>query len=133
VEERSVPLTGDNGATDDDLAAAVLFALLWEGLADVLGTAATAALVRRAARGAMLRYPELVALVVVRENLEYRYTVPSAWNQPSSSAPAALRELASELRPLLIELTGSVVVRHLARIPELRARGILFLTQEEQP
>ena len=127
VKENNRP-NGD--AAGADLSAAALFALLWEGLADVLGTAATAALVRRATRTAMGRCPELAALVIAREKLEYRYTVPSAWNDGCGPPPAALRELAHELRPLLIELTGSVVVRHLARIPQLRAHGILFLKEE---
>ena len=114
---------GDAAVTE--LSAAALFALLWDALADVLGTAATATLVRRAARGAAARCPELGALVIARHELDYVYTVPSAWNEPRGSLPAGLRELADELRPLLGELTGSVVVRHLARIPELRPLGLL--------
>ncbi len=124
---------GSDGASSADVSAAALFALLWDALADVLGTAATAALVRRAARAARARCPELDALVIVREGLEYRFTVPAAWNGRNGSSAAALRELAGELRPLLIAMTGSVVVRHLERIPELRAHGILFAVQEDPP
>jgi hypothetical protein len=116
-----------------DLSGANLFALLWDGLADVLGTAATAALTRRAASVAASRCPELAAFVVVRETLDYSYTRPAAWNEPGGSTPVALRELARELRTLLIEMTGTVVVRHLARIPELRQRGVVFLAEEEDP
>jgi len=132
----SVRAPGNGGstgrATGVALSPAALFALIWDGLADVLGTAATAAIVRRAAQRAMGRCPELVALVVVREDLEYRYTLPSAWNDETRSTPDALRELVGELRVLLVEMTGSVVVRHLARIPELRERGILFVADEEE-
>src|SRR5689334_877824 len=128
---RSERLRGDNGAAGVALSGAALFALLWDGLADVIGTAATAALLRRAVKGATGRCPELVELVIVRENLEYRYAVPSAWNDRGGATPVALRELAHELRPLLVELTGFVVVRHLARIPQLRERGIEFLAKEE--
>jgi hypothetical protein len=34
--------------------------------------------------------------------------------------PPALRELVAELRPLLVELTGPVVLRHLEQVRELR-------------
>jgi hypothetical protein len=121
------------------LSAAALFTLLWDGLADVLGTAATAVLVRRAARRAAPRSPELADLAISRENLEYRFTLPRAWTDRANAAAAAatadahaLRELVGELQPLLVELTGPVVVRRLAQIPELRERGIVP-TDEGQP
>ena len=41
-------------------------------------------------------------------------------NLSDAGAPA-LTALLDELRPLLIELTGQVALRSLARIPELRA------------
>jgi hypothetical protein len=129
----SEPRRGDGAG----LSAAALFTLLWEGLADVLGTAATAVLVRRAARRAAPRSPELAELAISRENLEYRFTLPRAWTERADAATAAaaadahaLRELVGELRPLLVELTGPVVVRRLAQIPELRERGIIPSDQE---
>lgn len=99
----------------DPTASAALFAVLWDTLADILGTSATAALLRRAARGAVGRCPELAALRITREELEYRYAVPA------TVTCEALRELVVELRPLLIEMTGLVVVGQLDRVPELRA------------
>jgi hypothetical protein len=114
-----------------ELSGAGLFTLLWESLADVLGTAATATLLRRAARRATPRSPELAELAITRDNLDYRYTVPSAWKEREDGTLLALRELVGELRPLLVEMTGQVVVRHLEKIPELRERGILS-PQEEQ-
>jgi hypothetical protein len=111
---------------------AALFTLIWDALADVLGTAATATLLRRAARRAAPRCAELTELAVVREKLEYRYTLPSAWADGAGGTPLALRELVAELRPLLVELTGPVVVRRLERIPELWERGVIS-PQEEQP
>jgi hypothetical protein len=108
-----------------ELSGAGLFTLLWESLADILGTAATAALLRRAARRAVPRSPELAELAIARDNLEYRYTLPPAWNDREEGTLRALRVLVDELRPLLVEMTGQVVVRHLERIPELRERGIL--------
>jgi nucleotide-binding universal stress UspA family protein len=120
------------------LSSAALFALLWDALADLLGTAAAATLLRRAARRAGSRDPELATIAIVRENLEYRYTLPPAWNdwtkrlssETAHDTQAALQHLVAELLPLLVELTGPIVVRHLAQIPELR--GIIPV-QEEGP
>jgi hypothetical protein len=114
------------------LSAADLFTILWEALADVLGTAAAATLLRRAAQRAAPLWAELAALSIRREALEYRYAVPPAWKDPALDPPQALCELARELWVLLAELTGSVVVNRLAQIPELRDRGIVP-KREEQP
>ena len=103
-----------------------IFGTLWRELADVLGTAAAASLVRRAAQRVVPRWPELAALSITRENLEYRYVVPSAWNDPSQKPTQALRELTRELWALLVELTGTVVIGRFEQIPELRARGLLW-------
>ena len=100
------------------------FALLWTGLADILGTAAAATLLRRAAQCALPRAPELAALCITRQSLEYRYTLPSSWTSPVSGPCEALSALARELWPLLVDLTGPVVIQHLAQIPELRALGV---------
>ena len=56
----------------------------------------------------------------MREDLEYRYTVPASWSEPVADPPHALCELTRELCTLLRDLTGSVVVNRLAQIPELR-------------
>ena len=129
-----VPCGGypSGGGAGADLSAGALFTVLWESLADILGTAAAATLVRRAVQRAVSRWPELAALSITRESLEYRYTVPSAWEALAMDPPQALCELARELWTLLIDLTGSVVVNRLARIPELRDRGIVP-EREEQP
>ncbi len=102
-----------------------LFTLLWEALADILGTAAAATLLRRAAQRAAPRWPELLALAITRESNEYRYTVPAAWRDPGLDPPSALHGLTRELWALLVDLTGPVVVDRLAQIPELRARGLI--------
>jgi hypothetical protein len=115
-----------------ELSMAALFTLVWDALADLLGTAATATLVRRAARRAAVRSPELADLAIERDNLDYHYTVPTAWQDEGGRTPLALRELMRELLPLLVELTGPVVVRHLAQIPELRAREIISPPEREE-
>ena len=106
-----------------------MFTILWGALADVLGTAATATVLRRAARRATPRCPELAELAIERETLEYGYTLPPAWKEPRGSMPPALRELVTELRPILVELTGQIVVRHLEQSPELRE---LLAAQERE-
>lgn len=113
---------GDPGVGPSSVA---LFALLWEALADLLGTAATAALLRRAVRRAAPRCPELGEIAIVRENLDYRYALPPSWNDRGTGREKALRSLVGELLPLLEELTGTLVIAHLAKIPELRERGII--------
>ena len=117
----------------ETLSAAELFELLWESLADVLGTAASATLLRRAIKQAVSRTPSWSeSIIVTRRGLEYEYRLPETWTQAcSEEALGALRLLAAELRVLLVELTGPVVVRRLARLQPLRERGIDF--SEEVP
>jgi hypothetical protein len=104
---------------------AELFAILWLALADMLGTAAAATLLRRAAQRAIGPSPELLALEIARANLEYEYKIPDAWHEPASEPPQALCNLVSELWVLLVELTGTVVVARLRQVPKLRAHGLL--------
>ena len=112
---------GDGRSSDPAgrFSAAARFTVLWESLADVLGTATAATLLKRAARRAATRSPELARLVIQRDGLVYGYTLPPAWTLKSEGTPA-LRELVTELRPILIELTGQVVIRHLDQFLELR-------------
>lgn len=114
-----------------ELSSADLFGLLWRGLSDIVGTAAAATLLRRSAQRALPRWPELAALCIVREQLEYRYSLPANWEQPVTQQFGALSEVARELWPLLVDLTGAVVIQRLAQIPGLRGRGIL--PPEEAP
>jgi hypothetical protein len=98
--------------------------ILWEELSDILGSSATAAVIRRAAGRAAQRAPELKDLQIVREHFTYRYSVPASWNSDSASAKAAFRELTHELRPLLLELTGGVVLHRLREISALRCTAL---------
>lgn len=120
----------DAASSGSNASSADLFALIWSGLADILGTAAAATLLRRAAQCALPRAPELVLLRITRQGLEYRYTLPSSWTSPVSDSSGALSALARELWPLLVDLTGSVVVQRLAQLPELRVLGV---TPREEP
>jgi hypothetical protein len=121
VEDVSVAIS-----TRGEQTAAALFALLWNVLSDSLGTAATATLLRRAMLGVTTRAPELAELRIERAGLEYRYCTPASWNQPSDEALALLKEVITELAPLLRELTGTVMLRRLDRHPDFRAGGITF-------
>jgi hypothetical protein len=112
---------------EDASSAAELFALLWETLADVLGTAATATLLRRAIKQAASQTSWSEPVVVTRNGVDYEYRLPETWKQPGNEkAVAALRVVAAELRVLLVELTGPVVVRQLARLAAFREQGIDF-------
>ena len=123
---------GPGGLTaGGELSIAALFTLLWNALADLLGPAATATLVKRAAKRAAARSPELAGLIIQRHLLVYSFTCPSGWSGPSTGTPPVLRDLIDELRPLLVEMTGQLVIQRLEQIFELRARGF-FAPQEER-
>ncbi len=106
--------------------AAQLFDLLWNNLADLMGTAAVATLVRRALGPASKKSPDLSALSVLKEELEYKYRLPDSWQSRCDGENGrALHELLVELGPLLVQLTGPVAVRRLERITPLRDCNIL--------
>ncbi len=106
--------------------AEALFRVLWDALVSLLGTTATATLLRRAVRRAAPRIPGLAEVRIRQEGLEYTYALPASWRDPADAAAlTALRHLvAEELEPLLRELTGGVVRRHLSRIAALAALGL---------
>jgi hypothetical protein len=130
VNVSDTPAVEANG--DGDLDTAGLFAIVWDAIADVLGTAATAAIVRRAAGRVARESPELVDVVIRREKLEYRYILPHAWSRPARATtaeertPSAFDALVTEIGRLLVELTGTVFISRLEEIPELRARGLVW-------
>jgi hypothetical protein len=119
---------GGNGRTG--ASAAELFDLLWETLADVLGTAATATLVRRSIKQAAGRTVGCEPLTVMRNGPEYTYRLPESWKKTGNDeAVDALRIVAAELRVLLVALTGPVVVARLAQVAALRKWGIDFANE----
>ena len=110
--------------TDPEPTAEALFALLWNGLVDVLGSSATATLVRRAAKHGARKDQRLQQLVIQRPTFEYEYIVPQEWKVDAQGRDALL-VLVRALCPLLEELTGGIVIHRLSAIPELvRARLI---------
>jgi hypothetical protein len=111
----------------DATSAAELFDLLWESVADVLGTAATATLLRRAIKRAASQSSWSETVTVSRNGLDYEYRLPETWKQPGNEeAVGALQVVATELCALLVELTGPVVIRRLGRLAPFRKLGIDF-------
>jgi hypothetical protein len=115
--------------------AAELFRLLWDEVADLIGTAATAALLRRALKRASAKQPELAALVLKREGLEYEWVLPGAWHDlDGRDAVRHLRRLVREdLDPLFRELTGPVIARRLAQTPALVEAGLAGEEANDEP
>ena len=105
--------------------ASELFDLLWAELADVIGPTATAALMQRSVKRAAADQPELLDLVIGRDQFAYTYTLPQAWKQPEAKPRPAFRRVVHELWPLLSDLTGPVVVRRLGDVPMLRRCGVI--------
>jgi hypothetical protein len=107
------------------------FASVWRAMAEMLGSAATAAIVRRAARRASAVHPALAQLGVGRKSFTPEYTIPSSWQDPSNGATAAreFQAFLDELAVLLRELTGAVVLRRLARL----ALPVGKVRPEEEP
>jgi hypothetical protein len=95
-----------------------LFALLWNDLVDVLGSSATATLLRRAAKHGVKQAPGLGRLVIHRRVFEYEYVLPMEWTN-AGSGRAELDALCKTLIPLLHQLTGVIVIHRLRSIPEL--------------
>lgn len=126
------PPTGAHGrrAVERVSNGAAAFELVWSTLVNILGTAATASLVRKAARQGAAKHRELEELVVRRDGLDYAYCLPSSWER--TERPAALMHLVRhELLPLLSLLTGDLVLRHLERVPELKVAGFLCSNEVE--
>ena len=113
-----------------DCIPAVLFGVLWDTLNDVMGSAATATLVRRAVKHASTRLPSLDGLAITRERFDYRYALPDSWQTKCDDGLASLRGLMLELQPLLIELTGRVVLHRLYSVPQLKRCGLVHAEDE---
>lgn len=99
--------------------AAACFAMVWDTVADIVGTAATAALVRRAVKRASARCPALGELTVSRRSFTPDYSLPRSWqeNPAGEESMDQFLVLLRELVLLLRELTGTIVLRRLAQLP----------------
>lgn len=108
---------GDRPTTSD------VFTGLRECLVDVVGTAATATFLRRAARRASVLRPELATIAITKGELDYEYALPASWMTTRDGLPA-LAVLSGELQLLLHALTGDVLVRRLRAVPLLFEAGL---------
>ncbi|HEY0481099.1 MAG TPA: hypothetical protein VGD37_26470 [Kofleriaceae bacterium] len=112
-----------NQPSDPAPTAAQLFEQLRETLEDVLGTAATATFLRRSARRAAGRYPELAGVGITKQRLDYEYVLPQRWFDTHADT-AALTAWVAELEHLLADLTGAVMIRKLRSVPALTSAGL---------
>src|SRR5689334_15554457 len=87
--------------TDGSCCAGHLFDQVWVTMVDVLGSPATATLLRRSIKRASAHSPDLVALLITRAGFDYVYQIPAAWRDSTPAAVASLRALAHELTPIL--------------------------------
>jgi DNA-binding CsgD family transcriptional regulator len=102
----ALPEDGDAGGSVPEI-----YDLLHETLSEVIGRTATEALLRRALRRAGSQDPELGALA--RKSAEG--SAPVQWWTDGRRGMRYLRAVMRELWPLLIEITGPVVVARLER------------------
>ena len=105
------------------------FALLWDDMVDLLGSSATATLLRRAAKHVASQQPTLRELVIHKPAFDYEYTVPPAWKNDGRDTLALL---VRALVPLLRELTGPIVIQRLRSIPELAQAQLLVDEAEDE-
>lgn len=92
----------------------------WHTVAESLGTTATAALMRRAAKRASAHTPALSGFQVRGAGYTYRYEVPAAWRTAGHDTCEQVRALLGELCALLGELTGEVITSRLASNSAIR-------------
>jgi len=102
---------------------AQVFARLRECLTDVIGSAATAAFLRRAVRKAAESHPELRMIEITKNHLDYQYVVPEKWTAGRDSLPVLI-DVSRQLEALLSDLTGQVMIRHLRTVPLLLDAGL---------
>lgn len=97
------------GAIAAESSGSELFATIWHALADILGTAAAATLLRRAAQQARATFPELSGLEIARINLEYQYKVPAVWTQTAAEPPEAFhaRGISLQMNMEVADLLGA--------------------------
>jgi hypothetical protein len=116
----------------NDPTTASLFAILWNALTDLMGSSATATLIRRAAKHAARKRPGVGVLVIHRPLFEYEYILPEVWLD-DRKAHDELSELVNALLPLLAELTGGIALGRLQSIPVLLRSGLVGAAPDPQP
>ncbi len=113
----ALPGRGESDASGPDL-----YLLLKETLSDVVGPTATEALLRRAVRRATTLAPQIDALAPERSEGE----PPVGHRSEDEHVSVGMRAILRELWPLLIDMTGPVVVGRLERqglVPDAEPRA----------
>ena len=108
-----------------------IFNVLWGVLVEILGSPATATLLRRSAKRRLGDFPELAELAIRRKDFEYTYAVPADWKYANEQSNAALQALVQDLCSLLLELTGPLVLRRLKTSSQL-AKCFQSLAEEDK-
>lgn len=99
------------------------FDAVWTTLVHVLGAPTATTVVRRSARRASGRRPALAELTIHRAALDYEVELPASWRASEAESLHDVQALAGELRVVLHELTGVLVVRALNEHPTLKTLG----------
>jgi len=107
-----------------------IFDILWTALVEILGSPATASLLRRSAKRQLGDFPELGELAITRKGFEYAYAVPEDWKHANERSNAALQALVQDLCYLLLELTGPVVLHRLKTSSQL-AKCVQSLAEDK--
>src|SRR6267154_2793149 len=68
-----------------------IFDVLWSALVEILGSPATATLLRRSAKRRLGDFPELGKLAITRKGFEYAYAVPADWKHANERSNPALQ------------------------------------------
>ncbi len=124
----SEPGDGSAGPGSAPATAERLFGIIWTTLTSFLGSATTATLLRRTQKAVQRRGVALDDLVIRREGLDYQYEVPACWREGGeASGRVTFDNFIDELRPILAQLTGPVLLRRLDASPEFRQSNIFFL------
>ncbi|HEY3297959.1 MAG TPA: hypothetical protein VGK34_04815 [Armatimonadota bacterium] len=90
-----------------------LFEAVWFELKGILGNAPAAVIVRRAAELSLHSHADLGSLQLRREGTDYVYTM-SGYLAESTVRPNMPDSFFENLFSIMSELTGSVLIRHLA-------------------
>lgn len=110
---------------DDRCTTSELFDALWAALTDVIGPTAAATLLQESIRRARRSHPGVDDVAIVQRQFEYTYTVPPAWKTTDSAPRQRFQAIVDELWPLLVGLTGTLVVRRLSAVPQLVECGVI--------
>jgi hypothetical protein len=110
---------------DDRCTTSELFDALWTALTDVIGPTAAATLLQESIRRARRSHPGVDDVTIVQRQFEYTYTVPPAWQTTDAAPRKRFQAIVEELWPLLVGLTGTLVVRRLSAVPQLVECGVI--------